>query len=740
MKSGTKLAHYEILSPLGKGGMGVVYKAQDTRLKRRVAIKLLPPETTRDETAKQRFLQEAQAASALDHPNICTIYEINETDDGQLYLAMAYYEGETVKQKIERGPLLIDESIRIAIQVAEGLGKAHDVGIVHRDIKPANLIVTVDGTVRILDFGLAKLAGSEGMTETGATVGTVAYMSPEQARGQGVDQRTDIWSLGVVLYEMVTGSNPFQGENLLAISKAILENQPLAVTETRADVPAALVQIIDQALTKDRGERFQSTGELLSQLRGNRILASSPDAKRIPSIAVLPFSNLSTDPEQEYFCDGMAEDVINALDRIKGVRVVARTSAFAFKGKHQDAREIGKTLNVDTLLEGSVRKAGRRIRITIQLINIADGYQLWSERFDRDLKDVFAIQDEISLAIVDKLEVQLLGGERAALVKRPTDDIELYNLCLLGRHHWNRFTPEDTKKSQEYFEKAITLDSTYAPAYAGLANFYISSGGGGVDILPAKVALPKAKAAAEKALSIDANCGEAHFALGLASIFFEQNWPVAKYHGLRAIECDPNFSPFRQVYAFYLSAVGRHDEALKEINRAVEMDPCSALALENAAFHYYLARRYEEALDYCARSLALVPDFAWTHLVAGMIHIQQGMLDKAVSGIEPLRSFGFYSEGYLGCACGLSGREDRARQILLSLQALVETGERSAFSLALVHLGLGQHMEALEFLEHAQRERPAFILAAWAKADPIWDPVRPDPRFQDVVRKMNLAD
>ena len=390
LSPGTTLGPYTITAELGHGGMGVVYTAQDPRLDRQVAIKVLPPDLTRDETAKQRFLQEAKAASALDHPNICTIHEINETEDGQLYLVMAYYDGETLKERIERGPLALDEAADIATQVGRGLAEAHGAGIVHRDIKPANLLIAKGGVVKILDFGLAKLAGAEGVTQTGTTVGTVAYMSPEQARGQEVDQRTDIWSLGVVLYEMLTGQQPFRGENLLAISNAILASQPVSLTRLRAGTSPALARVVTRSLANSRDGRYQSVADLLGELRNATAsatkAASQPD---VPSIAVLPFADMSPEKDQDYFCEGLAEELIDALARLDGLRVVARTSAFHFKGQSPDLREVGEKLNVKTVLEGSVRKAGNRLRINAQLINAEDGYHLWSERYDRTMDDVF---------------------------------------------------------------------------------------------------------------------------------------------------------------------------------------------------------------------------------------------------------------------------------------------------------------------------------------------------------------
>ena len=441
------------------------------RLDRNVATKLLPPDLTRDETAKQRFLQEAKAASALDHPNICTIYEINETDDGQLYLVMAHYEGETLKDRIARGPLAVNDAIDIATQVGEGLAEAHGAGIVHRDIKPANLLVTKTGVVKILDFGLAKLAGAEGMTQTGTTLGTVAYMSPEQLRGEEVDQRTDIWSLGVVLYEMVAGARPFKGERLEAVSVNVLQSQPTSLGRSRTGVSADLERLVNRALVKPVAERYQSTTELLGELR---TLQSSPTVvtpsqSDVPSIAVLPFANMSPDPEQEYFCEGMAEEILNALTGLEGLHVASRTSAFLAKANKFDIAEIGSRLNVKTVLEGSVRKAGNRLRVTAQLINVSDGYHLWSERYDRTMDDVFEVQDQITQSVVKKLKVNLLGTESAPVITRPTDNMEAYNLVLQGRYHSMRATGAALDKALACCTKALALEPTYAQAYAGIA-------------------------------------------------------------------------------------------------------------------------------------------------------------------------------------------------------------------------------------------------------------------------------
>jgi len=542
---GRIISHYKILEKLGEGGVGVVYKGEDTKLKRTVALKFLPAELTRDPDAKKRFVHEAQAAGALDHPNICTIYEIDEAE-GHTFISMACIEGQSLKDKIESGPvgangrspLPIDEALDIAIQVAEGLQAAHEKGIIHRDIKSANIMVTEKGQAKIMDFGLAKLAGQVRLTKTGTTVGTVAYMSPEQARGEEVDHRTDIWSYGVVLYEMVTGQLPFKGEYDQAVVYSILNEEPEPMTGLRTGVPMELERVVNKALVKSLDSRYQNAGDILVDLRLLRkeleLMASKEQPSREnpqPSIAVLPFYNLSADKEQEYFCEGMTEEIINALTHVEGLRVVARTSAFSFRGKEIDVGEIGRKLSVETLLEGSVRKAANRLRIWVQLVNVVDGYHLWSERYDREMEDVFAVQDEISLAIADKLKVKLLRGEKTKLITHHTDDLEAYNLYLRGRYLWNKRTEGGIKKAIEHFKQAIKKDPSYALAYTGLADSY-STLTSYISILPKEV-FPKGRDAALKALEIDDTLAEAHASLALIRRDYEWDWAGAR-EGIQA--------------------------------------------------------------------------------------------------------------------------------------------------------------------------------------------------------------
>ncbi len=506
---GQVLSHYKIIKKLGEGGMGVVYQAEDLKLKRIVALKFLAPSLTTDAEAKRCFIDEAQAASALDHPNICTIYEIDETAEGQLFIAMAYYQGETLKEKIERGPASRQEAMYLVRQLAEGLAKAHDKGIVHRDVKPANLMVTEDRVVKILDFGVAKFHHEADPLSEGALIGTPAYMSPEQALGQSVDHRSDIWSVGVILFEMLTLHLPFSGNDDHTLMRAIIHDPPATLQTYLGDAYADLQSIMDKMLTKNPHDRYPNMRAFIKDLEAleHRRQATlhtqinlAPQTN-VASIAILPFDDLSAEKDQEYFCDGLAEEIINHLSQIKGLRVASRNATFQFKGKNIDVSQIGQILHVQKALEGSLRKAGNRIRIAVRLINTADGFLLWADEYQRELADIFDIQDEISRAIVKNLEIQLTGTSEKALMKRYTDNVEAYSSYLRGRFYWNKRTPEAIRTAIDYFQAAINMDQNYALAYAGLADAYIVLGLYGRSA-PMEV-MPQAIQAAEKALKID---------------------------------------------------------------------------------------------------------------------------------------------------------------------------------------------------------------------------------------------
>ncbi len=741
--TGRSLHHYEVTEWLGGGGMGLVYKARDTRLRRTVALKFLPPHWSRETTAKQRFVYEAQAASALDHPNICTIFEINETEQGQLFIAMAYYDGETLKHKIARGPMPVGDVVEIALQIARGLTQAHARGIIHRDIKPDNVIVTTDGVVKIVDFGLAKLSEGDDITRTGTTLGTVAYMSPEQARSEDIDHRTDLWSLGVLLYEMLAGERPFKGPYEAAIIYGIIHEDPEPLDQLHPHFPPLLSQMIHQLLQKDPERRYQDMAALVNDLLllrdGSAALRTvEVEPPRATSIAVLPFANMSADPENAYFCEGLAEELINALTNLSGLHVAARTSSFAFREHREDMQSIGRKLQVATVLEGSVRKVGNRLRITAQLINTADGYHLWSERYDRVLDDVFAIQDEITLAIVNKLKPKLLRNEKAALVKRHTDDFDAYNLYLKGRFYWNKRDEASLQRSISYFERAIEVDPAYAKAYAGLAGSYMMIGfyghASGLEVYP------KAEAAVRKALELDPHLAEAHVMLGTTRSFQHHDWEGAEQAILHALTRRPELAMAHYIYAgWVLSPTGRLAEAIREELTARQLDPLSLVINAVLAIIHWWAHRYDEALQHARETLDLNPDF-WLALAAlGLAHEQKGDHEAAIAAFEKAiavtRRTPFLL-GMLGHVHARAGHTERARKILAEMKTLRQDQYVSGFDTAMVHLGLGEHERALDHLERAYVERSAWLI--YLNVDPRFAPLHPEPRFRALRRKMRL--
>jgi serine/threonine protein kinase/tetratricopeptide (TPR) repeat protein len=682
---GKTISHYKILEKLGEGGMGIVYKAEDTKLDRTIALKFLPPHISINKQEKKRFIHEAKAAAALDHPNICNIFEIDETDDGQMFIAMACYEGETLKDKIERGPLKINEALEIVIQVAEGLNKAHKKEIIHRDIKSANILITDDGVVKILDFGLAKLRGQTKLTKEGTTLGTVAYMSPEQITGEEVDNRSDIWSLGVLLYEMITGQLPFKGEYEQAVIYSIMNEEPEPVTGLRTGVPLELERILNKTLTKDSQERYQTTADLLVDLRnikkeskpevksakkelrqkvskkssrkfviiGTLILAiiivvcafllikeipkkelsKTEEIKQIRKIAVLPFVNMSADKDQEYFCDGISEELINRLAKISAFRVTARTSAFSFKGQNIDIPTIGKKLMVDIILEGSVRKAGDKLRITAQLVKVSDGYHIWSETYDRGMKDVFAIQDEISMSIVEKLKVSLLKVESTELKIRPTSNVEAYNLYLRGIDYLNRGRAgKSLRMAAQMFEKAITLDPNFALAFAKLSSAYVYLYWGWFD--RSDTCLAKARDAVNTAFKISPNLPETQVALGIYHYNRYKDYDRALEHFKRAQKNLKNNSELFSWLATAQRRQGKWEEALLNYQKSLELNPLSNTVLLSLANTYLALRRYQEAETYYNQGISLAPDYYWGYRWKILLYIKQGNTKKALKVIE----------------------------------------------------------------------------------------------------------
>jgi serine/threonine-protein kinase len=743
---GKTISHYKILKKLGEGGMGEVHLAQDTKLSRKVALKFLPVQLASDGELKERFEREARAAAALNHPNIITIHEVTEHEN-RPFIAMEYVEGESLKDLIARKELSVGEVLDIALQISDGLAAAHQAGIVHRDIKPQNILMGKDRRVRICDFGLAKAKKDVTLTQVGSTLGTIAYMSPEQAQGKEADHRSDIFSFGVVLYEMITGQLPFKGEHDAAVIHSIVNDTPEPLARYKSDVPEGLQKAVGKAMEKSLQTRYQHVDELGADLRKLRIELDSGVTKTLeaketasPSIAVLPFANLSADEEQEYFCDGMAEDIINALTQLEGLRVVARTSAFAFKGKHEDIREIGRKLSVGTLLEGSVRKVGGRVRITAQLINVADGYHLWSERFDRDLSDVFAIQDEISLAIVEKLKVKLLGDEKEKMLKRYTSNLEAYDLYLKGRYHWNRRAPESLKKAAAHFEEVIRKDPEYALAYTGLADCYSMLEQ--VEVLPAKEAFPKAKALASKALEIDENLAEAHTSLAYVLWSYDWDWVGMEREFRRAIELNPNYATAHQWFALALLFLRRNSEAVEEIQRALELDPLSLIVNTAAGWLYMYAGQEEKALEHAQKILDIDPTFGFAHMILAAVNERRGRYDEAVEGHLKIDSFaGTLTQqeiASLRAAYASSGWTGYLRKRLEIKQPEAEQGKVPPYDIAWLCARLGDDEKALEWLRRAYDERNRAM--AGILIDDDFDKLRSDPRFIEIIKKMGFPE
>jgi serine/threonine protein kinase/tetratricopeptide (TPR) repeat protein len=745
LTAGTTVSHYQIIDKIGSGGMGEVYLALDTKLNRKVALKFLPPHLCQDEDCRKRFTREAQAAAGLDHPNIAGIYEVGEYQ-GRPFYAMQLVEGQSLREVIAGKDLPIERILEIAIQVCEGLQAAHDKGIIHRDVKPSNILLDSHGRIRIVDFGLASIRGSEQLTKTGSTLGTIGYMSPEQVQGQEIDHRSDLFSFGVVLYELITKQNPFKRESEAATLKAVSDDLPHPVARYRADVPDGLQAIIDKALEKDVKTRYQTAAGVISDINrlSKNLLSGSEERVLRPSIAVLPFTNLSADPEQEYFCDGMAEEIINALAHIEGLRVVARTSCFAFKGKHEDIREIGRKLNVDHVLEGSIRKAGNRIRITGQLIKIADGFHLWSDRFDRDLEDIFEVQDEISQAIAERLQVELLGDEKQAPARRPTENLEAYNLYLKGRYLWNRRVKSDLLKSVEYFEQAIQCDPTFALGYAGLADAHLVLADYDSPKRPERLKL--AGEFSLTAIEMDESLAEPHATLASVK-YYEWKWSEAEAEFKRAIELNPHYPTAHHWYGLYLIGMRRLDQAGNHFALARELDPLSPALIMAQAVYFYTARQYDQAIATCREGaeLSQTPGF-WVIMGWSLIEMgnHQGAIEQLNQAIELFQRQS--SEGKappdiavdVGRAYALMGEVEKARDILDDCLQQAETGHVQPTGIAALFISLGDNESAIEWLKRSVNDSDYWL--PMYTVLPEFDSVRDDPRFVSLLSRIGLID
>ena len=824
---GQKVLHYQVLSLLGAGGMGEVYLAQDTKLGRRVALKLLPDDLAHQDQRVSRFQQEARAASALNHPNILTIYEIGKVDSRH-FIATEFIEGETLRQHLTAGAMGLSLALDVAIQVAAALVEAHDAGIIHRDIKPENIMIRRGAMVKVLDFGLAKLAEKRLTVETqaltkvfvdtepGMVMGTVKYMSPEQARGVEVDARTDIWSLGCVLYEMVMGRAPFVGETQTDVLSLILQKSPPSLAGSEAGAPEELERIVMKSLAKDREERYQTIKDLLIDLRRLRkrldldaelersgqpdgsgtaggggptalrlsrqtdaVASAHPtssaeylisEARRnkrgvlliaaalaiaavafyfysnrtvqtIHSLAVLPLVNVGGDPEREYLSDGIAESLINDLSQIPNLKVMSLNSVVRYKGSGSDAQTVGRELGVEAVLTGKITQRGDSLSVSVELVRARDNTHIWGEQYNRKLSDLLAVQGEISREVLENLRVRLTGEQEKNATRRYTDNTEAYQLYLKGRFHWNKRTLDGLWKGLDHFQKAIELDANYALAYSGVADSYfaLSIGGPFVPSSRGRLAPGEARvkglAAARRAVELDPNLAEAHSSLGQGLEWFEWDYAGAEREYKRALELNPDYATAHHRYGTFLGSTGRFDEGIAELKRALQLDPASLPINADVGFVYYIARRYDQAIEQLQKAVELDPEWPRAHSLLANCYTQKGMYDEALRELEKMQLPG------RGAAFAhlfvLMGRRDEALKVLAEMEERSkQTGNVPYLGFVTVYTALGDKQQAFEYLERAFAERNPGLRTI--KTSPVYDNLRSDPRFTDLLKRIGL--
>lgn len=786
------IGHYRILRKIGDGGMGEVYLAEDSRLFRKVALKILPSEFTKEPDRLRRFQTEARAASALNHPNILVVHDIGQI--GQVhFIATEYIEGKTLRTKLSSGRLNVPKALEIAIQTISALASAHETGIVHRDIKPENIMLRPDGYVKVLDFGLAKVTQPSGstdvseaptITEAGYVMGTVKYMSPEQVRGLLVDARSDIFSVGILLYEMVAGVIPFQGKTRSDVIAAILEKDPLPLANFSAGVPEEMERIVTKMLRKDKEERYQTAKDLLNDLKLFKhklevslepthagpaktkksfsirppqissklvlgilivilLMALSlyqfkKGTANIDSIAVLPLVNVGKEIEIEYLTDGITETIIHSLSQLPNLRVMARSTVFRYKRQEVDPQTVGKELGVHAVMTGKVIHNGDDFLITIELADARNNSYIWSHQYHGKASNLLSTQADIATDISENLRLQLSGEEKKLLTKHHTDNVEAYQLYLKGRYFWNKRTKEGIEKGISYFRQALDTDPAYALAWSGLADSYIALTF--YQYAAPREAMPKAKAAAARALEIDESLAEAHITLAHVAANFDWDWAASEKKFKRGIELNPNYSTGHQWYAIhYLTTIGRLDEALAEVKRAQELDPLSPLMNTFVGSTLYFARRYEEAARQCQKALEMEPNFPVTHWHLGLIYEQQGMYEQAISEHRKAIDLSGGSPrliAALGHALAISGDRKGAIRVIAQLNQLSKHGYVSPLELSAIYVALGQKERAFELLEEAYKERSFHLTYLKVRQD--FDPIRNDPRLANLIRRIGL--
>lgn len=786
-----KISHYHILSKIGDGGMGEVYLAEDSRLERRVAVKILIPESLGDARANKRFIREAQAAASLDHPNICAVHEVGE-ENGYSFIVMQYVEGETLDRRMLREPLKLREAVSLAAQIVSALAEAHSRGLVHRDIKPQNIMVNTRGQVKVLDFGLAKVksesqeidreaATQTMLTEPGTMLGTVPYMSPEQVREEELDERSDIFSFGTVLYEMIGGRHPFMRGSRGAVISDILTHEPPPLSLHMADVPAEAERIIRKCIRKDREARYQSAHELLDDLsdllRGietDSVITKSDGPARtsyrqyvyqalalvllffvglglysflkadeppaINSIAVLQFVDAgATDPETEYIAGGLAESLIGGLSQLPGVKVSAGTSSLHPKLRNANPQEAGYELNVQAVVTGRIARRGDGVSITAELVDVRDSSRLWGQRFERKSAALTGVEEDIVREIGQRLRPRPASekSEQPPPPHPPANDA--YLMYVRGRHYLNKGHTDDVKKAIEYFRQATDIDPAYARAWAGLADSYAALGSGGYDPQRPREMMPKARAAAEKALSIDGNLSEAHASLGIINLRYDWDWAGVERSLKRAIELNPSNAVAQHWYARYLSIVGRHDEALAESIKARELDPIASFAGANVGRSFFFARDYDRALEESRKVSEMDAEYPSPYVIAGFSFLHKRMFDEAVAEFQKvarLSNDSDYASPLIAYTYAVSRREDKAREIIRNLVKLSQSRYVPSDDIAVIYSGLGDKDRAFEWLNKAYDERSAQLV--YLKINPMFYPLRDDPRYADLVRRIGL--